>query len=1007
MKRKLNPKGIRMNISLLILVMNFFLFSSAWAGFNTWTSIGPEGGLISSIAVSPNYEADGTIFAGINGGGVYKSTNAGASWTQINIGITRLDVPSIALSPNYGSNRTVLVAAYQGVFKSTDGGANWTQINSGLHDLYIKIACSPNYDSDLTVFAATGIYGVLKSTDGGASWTEMNSGLTDLFVNSIALSPNYSSDQTIFAATNTGIFKSTDGGANWTEIDDGLSWLGGPFNAIAVSPNYVNDLTVFATVQGLIYKSTDGGASWTQSSQANYGSREVSIIFSQNYLSDSTVFVTGEQARVYKSTNGGSSWTLMNSGLTTSALKVIALSPNYTNDSTVFVGTFDKGIYKSVTGGSSWTLINAGIKGLEIRTIVLSPNYLTDRTIFVGTHGNGVYKSTNGGTTWAQINSGFSELEVTAVAVSPNYATDSTVFAGTRMWGIYKSVDGGTTWTNILLTVIDGIAISPNYGTDKTVFAIAWGGGVVKSTDAGASWTWINSGLTDFHMQSIVISPNFATDSIVFVGTEMGGVHKSTTGGATWYQVNPSWEIYSLAISPNFVGDQTVFFGTVFDTFKTADGGSNWTSTEIDPIVYSLAMSPNYSIDATVFAGTHYGGVNKSTDGGSNWNQMNTGLTNTQVLSMAISPTYVSDHTVFAGTNGNSVFIYTLVQQHTITASVGANGSISPSGSVAVNLGDNQSFTIMPNTGYHVADVIVDGTSAGAVTSYTFYDVTEDHTISTSFALNPDITPPSTPGNLHWDSITTTSVNLAWNPSADNVGVVGYKIYNPSDASLIAVTNNGTSYPVTGLTPGETYSFYVRAYDAESNQSYASNICSVTLPSSISTEPALPGNNVEVPVQVNLPSGGTTTITVEFNQVTSGGTVEIAAVSTPPAPSPTGFRLLDTVYYINAETITYTSPVLVTIHYDEPQIAGFDETNLRMFHWENGAWKDVTVEGSIDTFNNTITGRVDVLSPFVIGWPYGPWTGYSTGANENMLAVIAIMAISGGLFILRRKRGIF
>ncbi len=72
----------------------------------------------------------------------------------------------------------------------------------------------------------------------------------------------------------------------------------------------------------------------------------------------------------------------------------------------------------------------------------------------------------------------------------------------------------------------------------------------------------------------------------------------------------------------------------------------------------------------------------------------------------------------------------------TITASAGANGSISPSGAVAVSYGGNQTFTITPNACYHVDDVLVDGVSVGAVTSYTFTNVTVNHTISASFAFS-------------------------------------------------------------------------------------------------------------------------------------------------------------------------------------------------------------------------------------------------------------------------------
>ena len=77
---------------------------------------------------------------------------------------------------------------------------------------------------------------------------------------------------------------------------------------------------------------------------------------------------------------------------------------------------------------------------------------------------------------------------------------------------------------------------------------------------------------------------------------------------------------------------------------------------------------------------------------------------------------------------------------YTITATAGSGGSISPSGSVSVNAGANQSFTISPNDGYKISGVIVDGASVGAVSSYTFGNVATNHTIQASFT-------PSTPAS--------------------------------------------------------------------------------------------------------------------------------------------------------------------------------------------------------------------------------------------------------------------
>src|SRR5207247_10785173 len=76
------------------------------------------------------------------------------------------------------------------------------------------------------------------------------------------------------------------------------------------------------------------------------------------------------------------------------------------------------------------------------------------------------------------------------------------------------------------------------------------------------------------------------------------------------------------------------------------------------------------------------------------------------------------------------------IYQLTMTTTSGANGSISPAGKSVVNYGGAQSYTITANTGYHVADVLVDGVSAGAATSYNFSGVNANHTIEASFAIN-------------------------------------------------------------------------------------------------------------------------------------------------------------------------------------------------------------------------------------------------------------------------------
>ncbi|MBU4349414.1 PKD domain-containing protein, partial [bacterium] len=136
-------------------------------------------------------------------------------------------------------------------------------------------------------------------------------------------------------------------------------------------------------------------------------------------------------------------------------------------------------------------------------------------------------------------------------------------------------------------------------------------------------------------------------------------------------------------------------------------------------------------------------------------------------------PTAIGDYNVtvevsdgIAAVTQSFTITVTLVtpETYTITASAGSNGSISPSGNVTVNQGTDKSFTITPDTGYQIDDVLVDGGSIGAISSYTFINVTENHTISATFKsieniiLNSITVSPSTMSLIEGDSQTISSI---------------------------------------------------------------------------------------------------------------------------------------------------------------------------------------------------------------------------------------------------------
>jgi hypothetical protein len=99
------------------------------------------------------------------------------------------------------------------------------------------------------------------------------------------------------------------------------------------------------------------------------------------------------------------------------------------------------------------------------------------------------------------------------------------------------------------------------------------------------------------------------------------------------------------------------------------------------------------------------------------------------------------------------------ITTYTITPSSGANGSITPANSMTVIEGDNQTFNIIPDSGYHILDVKVDGTSVGAVSAYSFSQVTENHSINASFAADTYVVTASSGANGTIDPVDTVNVN--------------------------------------------------------------------------------------------------------------------------------------------------------------------------------------------------------------------------------------------------------
>jgi hypothetical protein len=320
-----------------------------------------------------------------------------------------------------------------------------------------------------------------------------------------------------------------------------------------------------------------------------------------------------------------------------------------------------------------WTYM--GLDGQGIGQLAIAPN---NRNTVYGLGGGLIFKSTDGGSHWIPITTGLYNTNFSTFAIDPT--NSNTVYAPTEN-GVYKSTNGGTTWSAIntglvlLDTGVGSLAIDPT--NSNTVYAPTENG-VYKSTNGGTTWSAINTGLTNTIVHALAID---STGTTLYAGTD-SGIFKSSNGEGP-----PSVTITSTA-------------------------GSNGTISPLGAVAVNYGFNQSF----TITPAAHYHVATLLVDG------------NPVTPATTYEFTHVTaDHTISA------TFA---IDTHTITATAGTNGSISPSGLVVVNNASNQSFTITPATCCQVQNVLVDGVSVGSVTSYTFTNVTANHIISASFALD-------------------------------------------------------------------------------------------------------------------------------------------------------------------------------------------------------------------------------------------------------------------------------
>jgi parallel beta-helix repeat protein len=458
----------------------------------------------------------------INGAGTMSNTVSG-NLLGLDVDGTRdFRVQAMAISPDYANDQTLFVGArFDGVWKTTDGGGSWVEVNSGLAISDVQsLAISPDYANDGTVFAGTTEGGIFKTTDEGGSWARVDSEMTSRDVSDLAISPNYASDGCLFAATGgDGLFVSTDKGGTWAARSSGLSDLN--LSALAISPDYDNDRTLFATSGEGVYKSVNQGYNWDEVKRDIEA--QDALVLSPNYANDQTLFVGRNHCdgcALLKSTDGGGTWVSLGEGgwFDTEAL---AISPNYTVDQTIFAGAYGIGLFKSSTGGASWLQIK---EAAHSNALSLSPTYAEDATLFLGQDRGKIMKSVNGGNTWLNISSGLTEQgSETGVRISDGAQRNRIGGERDGERNVISHNHHGIVGTDTLSNIIQG-----NYiGTDArgtAPLANTWGGISI----IGGSYNQVKDNLISGNNDGVNLD-NTSMHNVIssnYIGTDISGTAK-------------------------------------------------------------------------------------------------------------------------------------------------------------------------------------------------------------------------------------------------------------------------------------------------------------------------------------------------------------------------------------------------------------------------------------------------------------------------------------------------
>lgn len=533
-----------------------------------------------------------TVLAGTDGGGLYRTTNKGASWTAVNdANLNNASVTSLAR----GGGRYFATTLTGGVFASDTDGNSWFSFND-VHTQGINGTATMRYNDTTDVLLVLNANGLFAAGTASSTMSPTYSAASSGLANGSSIRSLANNGTTWFAATSAGVYSSPNSGFAWTAANTGLT--GTDVTAITALPANV----VVAMRKVGIYKSPTTAIAWTFTNTGfnnpithsmitsgdslvvavtsegvfvskKLGSPATTFVRSNHGLTDSThvrdillaqtALYAATSSGVFVSQDTGATWATANTGLTNLDIEKLFYGNNQ-----VYALNHQGMLYTKSLGSGAWTMVMNGLpNGVEPTSMAFYGN-----RILLGTLGDGVYWMDQHGSSWTAFNTGLSNMDVTSVA-----ASKGRFYAGTDGDGVFISTVDSAAWTATAQTSIphttmiglDGDAIQAMNSYAGYVYC-SYKGGVLATADDGQLW---EEGGNQFNLPSFTNVHKISfVRTRVFALTDNNGPYSNS--------------LAELPTLPNFltVSDQHVHVPSSGRTdFVTVNSNVVWTLVSSQP----------------------------------------------------------------------------------------------------------------------------------------------------------------------------------------------------------------------------------------------------------------------------------------------------------------------------------------------------------------------------------------------------------------------------------------